>query len=153
AVATSAGTGAVEVGPLGWGVGRGDEVVIPPSVCDPLPHAVPRVGARPVLADACAETLSVESQEVKRRLSRRTRCAIVPHAFGLAAGLGSFAALGVPGIEACAQALGAVDGGAPVGARGDLAVCSFYATKMLTTGEGGAVAGPAELIDRGREPR
>jgi perosamine synthetase len=153
AAATSSGTAALELALRVLGVGAGDEVVIPTYVCDALHHAVTRVGARPVLADACAETLSVESQEVKRRLSRRTRCAIVPHAFGLAAGFGSFAALGIPVIEDCAQALGAVDDGRPVGARGDLTVCSFYATKMLTTGEGGAVAGPAGLIARVQELR
>jgi dTDP-4-amino-4,6-dideoxygalactose transaminase len=86
AAATSSGTAALELALRVLGVGAGDEVVIPTYVCDALHHAVTRVGARPVLADACAETLSVESQEVKRRLSRRTRCAIVPHAFGLAAG-------------------------------------------------------------------
>jgi len=153
AAAVSSGTAALELSLRVLGIGAGDEVVIPTYVCDALHHAVTRVGAHPVLADACAETLSIESQEVKRRLSRRTRCAIVPHAFGLAAGIGSFGGLGIPLVEDCAQAIGAVDDGRPVGSRGELAVLSFYATKMLTTGEGGMVAGPAGLIDRVRDLR
>jgi len=60
----------------------------------------------------------------------------------------------VPVIEDCAQALGAeLDDGRPAGSRGALAVCSFYATKMIAAGEGGAVAGPAALIARVREAR
>jgi perosamine synthetase len=153
AAAVNSGTAALELGLRVLGVGAGDEVVIPTYVCDALHHAVTRVGAVPILADACAETLSVGREEVRRRLSPRARCAIVPHAFGLAAGLGSFAGLGIPVIEDCAQAIGAVDDGRPCGARGELAVVSFYATKMLTTGEGGCLAGPAGLIARARELR
>lgn len=153
AAAVSSGSAALELALRALEVGRGDEVVIPTYVCDALHHAVTRVGARPVLADASAQTLSVESPEVKRRVSARTRCAIVPHAFGLAAGLADFEGLGVPVIEDCAQSIGAVDDGRPAGARGRLAVCSFYATKMLTTGEGGMVAGPAGLVGRVRDLR
>ena len=75
------------------------------------------------------------------------------HAFGLAADVDAFLALGVPVVEDCAQALGAEAGGRPVGARGAAAVGSFYATKLLTTGEGGAVAGPAGRVARARDAR
>jgi len=153
AAAVSSGSAALELALRALGVGAGDEVVIPTYVCDALYHAVTRVGAVPALADACPETLSVESQEVKRRLSRRTRCVIVPHAFGLAAGLASFDGLGIPIVEDCAQAIGATDDGRPAGSRGRLAVLSFYASKMFTTGEGGMVTGPVELIDRVRDLR
>src|SRR5438876_573244 len=68
--------------------------------------------------------------------------------------LAPFQALEVPVIEDCAQALGAeLDDGRPAGSRGALAVCSFYATKMIAAGEGGAVAGPAARIARVREAR
>ncbi len=153
AAAVSSGSAALEVALRALGVGAGDEVVIPTYVCDAVHHAVTRVGAVPVLADACPETLSVDVQEVKRRLSPRTRCVIVPHAFGLAAGLARFGDLGVPIVEDCAQAVGAIDDGRPAGSRGTLAVLSFYATKMLTTGEGGMVTGPAALIARARDLR
>ena len=128
-------------------------MVIPTYVCDALHHAVRRVGATPVLADADPATLSLSAKDAEARMTPRTRCLIVPHAFGLAADLAPFLALGVPVIEDCAQALGARVDGRPAGAAGTLAVCSFYATKLLTTGEGGAVLGPESLVARVRDLR
>jgi perosamine synthetase len=153
AVAVSSGSAALELALHALGVGAGDEVVIPTYVCDALHHAVTRTGATAVLADADPMTLSLSAADTASRLTPRTRCIIVPHAFGLAADLAPFLALGVPVIEDCAQTLGARLGGRPVGSLGTLAVCSFYATKLLTTGEGGAVAGPAALLDRVRDRR
>jgi dTDP-4-amino-4,6-dideoxygalactose transaminase len=151
--AVSSGSAALELALRALGVGPGGEVVIPTYVCDALHHAVCRTGATPVLADADPATLSLSATDARARLTPRTRGAIVPHAFGLAVDLEPFRALGVPLIEDCAQTLGARVGGRPVGSLGTLAVCSFYATKLLTTGEGGAVAGPAALIERVRDAR
>jgi dTDP-4-amino-4,6-dideoxygalactose transaminase len=153
AAAVSSGSAALELALRALDVAGADEVVIPTYVCAALHHAVTRVGATPVLAEADPATLSVDPADVERRLSARTKCVIVPHAFGLAASLQRFDALGVPVIEDCAQAIGATDDGRPVGSRGRLSIVSFYATKMLTTGEGGAVAGPRDLIERVRDLR
>ncbi len=153
AAAASSGSAALELALRALGVGPGDEVVIPTYVCDALHHAVSRTGATPVLADADRTTLSLSVADARGRLTPRTRCLIVPHAFGLAADLRPLLALGVPIIEDCAQTLAARLDGRPVGSFGTLAVCSFYATKLLTTGEGGAVAGPSALIERVRDVR
>lgn len=153
AAVVSSGSAALELALRALEVGPGDEVIIPTFVCDALHHAVTRAGGRPVLADADPATLTLAADDAKRRLSARTRCLIVPHAFGLAVDLDPFLALGVPVLEDCAQALGATVGGRPVGGLGRLAVCSFYATKLMTTGEGGAVAGPAALVRRVRDAR
>src|SRR5262249_56189270 len=120
----------------GLGVGDGAEVFIPTFACDALHHAVTRCGAAPVLVDADPATLSLSPIDAKRRITARTRAVIVPHAFGLAADLEPFVALGLLIVEDCAQSLGAVVDGRPAGSRGQAAVCSFYATKLLTTGEG-----------------
>jgi dTDP-4-amino-4,6-dideoxygalactose transaminase len=149
----SSGSAALELGLRALGVGAGDEVIIPTYVCDALHHAVTRCGARAVLADADPGTLSMAVDDAKRRLGSRTRALIVPHAFGLAVDLEPLRALGVPVVEDCAQTLGVSVGSRPVGSLGRLAVCSFYATKLLTTGEGGAVAGPAALVARVRDAR
>jgi dTDP-4-amino-4,6-dideoxygalactose transaminase len=153
ATAVSSGSAALELALRALGVGPGDEVIIPTYVCDALHHAVTRCGALPVLADADPATLSLSADDAKRRLTGRTRCLIVPHAFGLAVDPTPFTALGVPLLEDCAQTLGARVGGRPAGSLGHIAVCSFYATKLLTTGEGGAVAGPAALVSRARDAR
>ena len=153
AAAVSSGTAALELALRALDVGPGDEVVIPTYACDALHHAVTRCGATAVLADADPATLTLSPADAGRRLSRRTRAIVVPHAFGLAADLGPFDALGVPVVEDCAQALGARLGSRAAGSLGRLSICSFYATKLLTTGEGGMVLGPPDLIARVREGR
>src|SRR5439155_8269630 len=110
-------------------------------------------GAVAVLADADPATLTLSPLDAARRLSRRTQALVVPHAFGLAVDPAPFEALGVPVIEDCAQALGARIGARAAGSLGRLAVCSFYATKLLATGEGGMVLGPADLVARVRDLR
>ena len=153
-VAVSSGSAALHLALRALGVGPGAEVVIPTYVCDALHHAVSHAGATAVLADAASGTLSLDPDDVKRRLTGRTKAIILPHAFGLTAGVEAFLAMGVPVIEDCAQAIGALDAGRPVGSRGALAVFSFYATKMLTTGEGGMVtAGDPALLARVRDLR
>jgi dTDP-4-amino-4,6-dideoxygalactose transaminase len=153
AAAVSSGTAALEAALRALDVGPGGEVIVPSYACDALHHAVTRCGAEPVLADADPLTLTLSPIEAERRLGPRTRAIVVPHAFGRAVALEPFEALGVPVVEDCAQALGARIGGRAVGSLGRLAVCSFYATKMLATGEGGMVLGPPDLVARVRDGR
>jgi len=153
AAAVSSGSAALELALRALGVGPGDEVIIPTYVCDALYHAVTRTGATPVLADADPETLGLSAADAARRRTPRSRAIILVHPFGRAVDLADFQRLGVALVEDCAQTLGASGGDRQVGAGGGLAVCSFYATKLLTTGEGGAVAGPADLVARVRDAR
>ncbi len=153
AAVVSSGTAALELALRALDVGAGHDVLIPSYACDALFHAVTRCGAHPVLVDADPPTLSLSAKDAEARLTRRTRAVIVPHAFGLAVDPAPFLALGVPVIEDCAQALGAEVGGRPAGGAATLGVCSFYATKMVAAGEGGAVVGPARLVARVRDSR
>lgn len=153
AAAVSSGSAALELALRALDVGAGHEVIVPTYACDAVYHAVTRCGATPVLADADPETLGLSAADAARRQTTRTRAVIVVHPFGLAVDLADFHRLGVALVEDCAQTLGATVGGRPVGSRGGLSVCSFYATKLLTTGEGGAVAGAAELVARARDTR
>ncbi|OLB06571.1 MAG: hypothetical protein AUH14_05675, partial [Candidatus Rokubacteria bacterium 13_2_20CM_69_15_1] len=151
--AVSSGSAALELALRALDVGPGDEVVVPTYACDALHHAVTRCGAAPVLADADPETFGPSAKDVAHRLTRRARAVVVVHPFGLALDLDAFLALGVPVVEDCAQAIGARVAGRAVGSRGALAIGSFYATKLITSGEGGAVAGPAERVARVRDAR
>lgn len=150
ATSTNSGTSALHLTLLAMGIGQGDEVIIPSYVCSALLNAVHYSGATPILADIDADTCNLDVADVQRRINRRTKAIIVPHLFGLAADLDALQRLDVPIIEDCAQAIGAVYHERPVGTVGQAGIYSFYATKVMTTGEGGMVAtnsrGMAEAI-------
>ena len=140
AVACSTGTAALHLALLGMDVGPEDEVIFPSYVCTALLHAARYVGATPVLAEIDPETQNIDPTDVKKRLSPKTKAVIVPHLFGLPADMKGLLSLGVPVIEDCAQALGASYEGKNAGSMGHAAIFSFYATKVIATGEGGMVA-------------
>jgi len=146
AVATNSGTSALHLTLLALDVGPGDEVIIPSYVCCALLNAVNYTGATPVLADIRPDTYNLDAADVIKRINDRTRAIIVPHLFGLAADLDSLLALKVPVIEDCAQAVGSEYAQRPVGTFGIAAIYSFYATKVITTGEGGMVVSNSKDI-------
>ena len=151
AVATNSGTSALHLTLLALDVGPGDEVIIPSYVCCALLNAVNYTGAAPVLADIHPDTYNLDAADVKR-INARTRAIIVPHLFGMAADLDPLLALDIPLIEDCAQAAGAEYKQRTVGTFGIAAIYSFYATKVITTGEGGMVVSSSrDIIDRIRD--
>jgi perosamine synthetase len=145
-VAVSSGTAALYLALMALGTGADDEVVIPSYVCTALWHAVRLTGAKPVLVDIEPATYQPSPQAVARALTRRTKAVIVPHMFGLPADIETLKSHGIPVIEDCAQTLGVTVHGKPVGGTGELTICSFYATKLLTAGEGGMILGRDELL-------
>ena len=145
-VAVSSGTAALYVALMALGIGAGDEVVIPSYVCTSLWHAVRLTGATPILVDIEPATYDPSPQAVTRVLTRHTKAVIVPHMFGLPADIETLKSHGVPVIEDCAQTLGVTVRGTSVGGTGKLVICSFYATKLLTAGEGGMVLGRDESL-------
>jgi len=152
AVAVSSGTAALHLALLSMGIGPGHDVIIPSYVCAALLHAVQYVGARPVPAEIDPQTYNMDADDVVKRMTSRTAAIIVPHMFGLAADLDRLSDLDVPIIEDCAQAAGGSYQKKPLGTLGDVAIFSFYATKMLATGEGGMVASKSpEIIARIRD--
>lgn len=153
-VATSSGTTALHLALLGLGIGAGDRVAIPSYVCVALLHAVRYVGAEPVVIDVDPDTMNLDPDALKRHAPARIKAVILPHMFGLPAATARITELGIPVIEDCAHAIGATAYGRPVGGQGVLGICSFYATKMMTTGEGGMVVGHGtELEERIRDLR
>lgn len=140
AMSTNSGTAALHLTLLAMGIGPGHEVIIPSYVCSALLNAVSYTGATAVLADIDPDTFNLDAADIRRRLNPCTKAIIVPHLFGLAADMESLLGLNVPIVEDCAQSIGAVDHQHPVGLSGVAAIFSFYATKVITTGEGGMVA-------------
>lgn len=151
AVATSSGTTALQLALLAHGIGPGDEVVLSPLTFIATANAVAHTGARPVFADV-DETLNLRPEAAEAAITRHTRAIIPVHLHGGPADLDAFCDIarrrGVAIIQDACQAVGAAFGGRPLGAFGT-AVYSLYATKNITTGEGGMVTtGDTEIADR-----
>lgn len=138
-VAVSSGTAGLHLSLIALGVREGDEVIIPNYVCSAPLNAVKYLAGVPVLADIEPDTYNIDIKSIRRLLSRKTKAIIVPHLFGLPADIAEIVSLGIPVIEDCAHSIGARYKGNYTGSFGILSVFSFYATKMLSTGEGGMV--------------
>jgi dTDP-4-amino-4,6-dideoxygalactose transaminase len=120
-------------------VGPGDEVLLPSYVCSAPLHAIYHTGATPVLVDVDPITGNMDPADLRNRLTSKSKVIIAVHLFGLPAAIEDILAPGLPVIEDCAQALGGALEGRQLGTFGEATVCSFYATKLMSTGEGGMV--------------
>lgn len=152
AVAVSSGTAALHLGLMALGMGQGATVAMPSYVCTALLHATWAAGARPLLCDIDGTTGNIDAAALAKLDA--PDALIVPHMFGCPADIDAVESLGIPFIEDCAMALGGHCGDRPVGSRGALSICSFYATKVLAAGEGGMVlTDDANLAERVRQLR
>lgn len=139
AVAVSSGFASIVLSLKALGVSSGDEVIIPSYTCPALLNPIRLLGAVPVLSDVEEDSFNVSSNRIAHLVSRQTKAIIVPHTFGFPAKIDEIMDLGVPVIEDCAQALGGAYQNRELGTFGDLAVFSFYATKMIAAGDGGMI--------------
>lgn len=125
------------------GIGAGDEVVVPTLTFGATANVVEHVGARPVLVDIDAQTLTIDPRAVERALTPRTRAIIPVHYAGMPCDLDALHALadprGIVVIEDAAHAIGTKYKGRTVGSISALTNFSFYANKNLSTAEGGMV--------------
>ncbi len=141
AVAVANGTDALMAALLAHGVGEGDEVITSPFTFVATLNAILHVGATPRFVDI-GDDFNLDSALIGPALGPATRAVLPVHLYGYPADMdGIFAAIGdreVTILEDAAQAIGATYMGRPVGSFGT-GCFSFYATKNITTGEGGAV--------------
>jgi dTDP-4-amino-4,6-dideoxygalactose transaminase len=141
AVALSSGTAALHLALRVLGIQPGDDVVVPTYTFTATAEVVTYLGARPVLADVDPETCNLRAEDVARVLTPKTRAVVPVHIGGLPCDMAPIRELargaGLAVVEDAAHAYPARDGRRPVGTLGDAAAFSFYATKNLTTGEGG----------------
>jgi perosamine synthetase len=155
AVALNSCTAALHLALAAAGVGPGDEVVTSPYTFAATGEAIQYLGARPVFADIDPVSLNLDPEAAERALTRRTRAILPVHIAGLPCDLRALGSLarrrGAVVIEDAAHALGAAIGRKPIGSHSELVCFSFYATKNLTTGEGGLVTTRSRaLADRVR---
>jgi dTDP-4-amino-4,6-dideoxygalactose transaminase len=136
------------------GIGPGDEVITTPLTFAASVNVIEHVRARPVLVDVEADTLNIDPLAVARAITPRTKAILPVHFAGHPAELDSLQALAASHrlalVEDAAHALPASYRGRKIGAGKNPVAFSFYATKNLTTAEGGMLTGDAEFIDRAR---
>jgi dTDP-4-amino-4,6-dideoxygalactose transaminase len=141
ALGVSSATAALHLALVAAGVGPGDEVVLPTYTFAACAHVVHQLGAIPVLVDSTADDLNIDPDAVERALTPRTRAVMAVHFAGQPCRMDRLLDLtrarGLFLLEDAAHAVGARYRGRPIGSLGDATAFSFYATKNLTTGEGG----------------
>jgi perosamine synthetase len=164
-VAVCNGTAALETALYALGVSRGDEVVMPSFTIISCALAAIRLGAKPVLVDIEPETWCMDTAQVAARISSRTKVVMPVHIYGHPVDMDPLLRLresqGCKILEDAAEVHGAEyfsrylgDRWVKCGAMGDAAATSFYANKIVTTGEGGMVLADDSLVaDRARSYR
>ncbi|MFI5208754.1 MAG: DegT/DnrJ/EryC1/StrS family aminotransferase, partial [Gemmatimonadales bacterium] len=155
-VACASGTTALHLALAALRIGPGDEVIVPALTMIGSVNPVRYVGATPVVVDVLEDVWTMSPARVKTALTPRTRAIVVTHLYGHPADVDAIrqAAPGIPIVEDAAEAHGATLRGRRAGSLGDIAAFSFYANKILTTGEGGmVVTSRADLAERCRSLR
>lgn len=137
------GTVALHLALIALGIGQGDEVIVPSLTYISSVNAIAYTGATPVFVDSLENTWQMDPDDVRRKITDRTRAVMVVHLYGHPCDMDQLVAItkehGLFMIEDCAEAFGSLYKGRHVGNFGDIATYSFFGNKTITTGEGGMV--------------
>jgi perosamine synthetase len=136
ACAVSSGTASIFLALHALGVQEGDSVALPTYSCSALLNAVYMIRAQPLLVDILPDTFCLNSV-LLASFSTGPKAAIVVNTYGASSDVHTLQRSGIPVIEDCCQSLGGNIFGLPLGVHGDISVFSFYATKIITGGQGG----------------
>ena len=136
------------------GIGPGDEVITTPMTFCPSVNVIEHVGARPVLVDVEPDTLNIDPERIAAAITPRTRAILPVHYAGHPVELDVITTLarvrGLAVVEDAAHAIPARFKGRFIGAGPNPTAFSFYATKNLTTAEGGMLTGEPAFLERAR---
>lgn len=157
-IAVNSGTSALYASLLVLGIGPGDEVAVPSFSFVATANAVLLTGAKPVFVDISENSYSMSPDDLQKKISPDTAAIIPVHLYGYPADMRSIRSVaiknGLPIIEDAAQSLGAQYEGKHTGTLGELGCFSFHASKVIMSGEGGAIATDRnELYDKLRRIR
>ncbi|BFI76529.1 aminotransferase DegT [Sulfurisphaera ohwakuensis] len=152
-VATSNGTTALHLAVTALGIKEGDEVIVPDLTFVSPVNVVLYNKAKPVLVDIEEENWGLDPEKVRKVITDKTKAIIVVHLYGNPAKITELKEIaeekGLYLIEDCAEAHGAEYEGKKVGSFGDISCFSFYANKIITTGEGGmCITDSEELYEK-----
>jgi dTDP-4-amino-4,6-dideoxygalactose transaminase len=154
ALALNSCTAGMHIALATLGIGPGDEVITTPVTFCSSVNVIEHVGARPVLVDVEPETLTLDPARIAEAITPRTKAILPVHFGGHPVDMSPLMEIArqhnLYVIEDAAHAVPAFYEGQPIGTFGDFASFSFYATKNLTTGEGGMLIGAPDNIARAR---
>lgn len=155
ALPVSSGRTALALAFRDWGIGPGDEIILPAFTFKALPAYLIRLGLRPVFVDADPGTFNMRPDGILEKITPRTRAVLATHLFGFPMDMRSVLDVakdeGLRVIEDCAHALGAELDGRKVGTLGDAGFFSFGVSKTVNTFAGGMlVSRDGEMIARCR---
>jgi perosamine synthetase len=155
AIACCNGTVALHLALLALGVRPGDEVIVPTLTFVATANAVVHCGADPIFVDSQGSTWNMDPVLVEEAITPRTKGILAVHLYGLPAAMDHLRRIATEHclflLEDAAEAHGAKVGDQVVGSIGDVGIFSFYANKIITTGEGGMViTNSKEIADRVR---
>jgi perosamine synthetase len=140
-VAVPNGTVALHLALAALGIGIGDEVIVPDLTFAATANAVFYTGAEPILADVERDSWTIDIEKCESLVSEKTKAIIPVHLYGQPCQMDTILAFAqkyrLAIIEDCAEAHGAAFKGQKVGSFGQISCFSFYANKIVTTGEGG----------------
>jgi dTDP-4-amino-4,6-dideoxygalactose transaminase len=154
-ISVNSGTSALHCAYAAIGLGPGDEVITPPITFIATQATAALFGATIVFADVQPDTANIDPQAVAAAITPRTKAIVAIDYAGHPADLDELRAIadrhGIYLIEDAAHSIGSIYKGRPVGSIADITTFSFFPTKNLTTGEGGAVASiHPELLERAK---
>jgi perosamine synthetase len=157
-VAVCNGTAALETALFAAGIGKGDEVIMPSFTIISCALAAIRLGAVPVLVDAEPETWNMDVSRIEERITPRTRAIMPVHIYGHPVDMDPLLAIarrhGLTIVEDAAEVHGSEYKGRRCGSIGEISAFSFYANKIITTGEGGMVlTSDPRMAERARSYR
>lgn len=143
AVAISNGTSALHAACFAAGIGPGDEVITTPLTFAASANCVLYCGGTPVFADVDPRTYNIDPEDIRRKITDRTKAIIAVHLAGQPCDMDAIHSIarehGLIVIEDGAHALGSVYKGKKVGSLSDMTTFSFHPVKPITTGEGGMI--------------
>jgi len=142
-VAVSSGTAALEIGMKSLNLKKGDEVIIPTFSIISTALCVLKLGLKPVLVDSNIYTWNMDSDQVIKKITKKTKAIIITHIYGFPVDMKKILAIAkkknIKIIEDSAEMIGQTYFKKRCGTFGDLSTFSFYANKHITTGEGGMI--------------
>ena len=142
-VSCSNGTTALHLALAGIGIGKGDEVIVPDFSIIALANSAIYTGATPVFVDSEPRTWNIDTEKIEEKITGRTKAIIAMHTYGCPADMDRINEIArkhnLKVIEDAAESHGATYKGRRTGGLGDAGCFSFYANKVITTGEGGMI--------------